>query len=124
MRILNGLLAVVLAGFAAVQANDPDATFWMVAYGVPAAWTLLAAAAPGALATRPAPLLLSLTVAAAAAGVVRFWPEAPGWWRMEVWWQAEAAREGMGMMIVLLSLLAPVASLLAERSRGRLDRPV
>ena len=107
MRILNGVLAALLLLFAAVQHNDPDGASWAAAYGLAALWCALAAARPGAMRRPWARAALGLSVLAALVGVAWFWPEAPGWWRGEVWWETETAREGMGVMIVALALLAP-----------------
>lgn len=117
MRILNGVLALILILFAAVQFNDPDGPLWMLIYGFPAFWTALAAIRPTALALKPLSMLLSLTVAVALLGVVYYWPDVPGWWRTDVWWETETAREGMGMMIAAASLFAPItASVRAARA--------
>ena len=41
----------------------------------------------------------------------------PGFWRKDVWWVEETAREGMGMMIAFAVLLAVLATtLLRKRS--------
>ena len=61
---------------------------------------------------------LVLTTAAAVAGTVYYWPRVPGWWRKDVWWNEETAREGMGMMIVTVTLL--VILFTAWRARSRL----
>ena len=118
MRVLNGFFALALLGFAVVQYNDPDAVFWGVVYGVGAAWALAATLVPRALRRRPVALLLSLTIAAALLGVIRFWPDQPNWWRMEVWWEAEGVREGMGLMILAIALIAAgVTAVRAGKSR-------
>ena len=57
------------------------------------------------------------TAAAALYGVYHYWPTTPGWWRQEVWWETETAREGMGMMIVLVVVL--VSGLTAQRLSRR-----
>jgi len=117
MRIVNGFMCVLLAAFVAVQHNDPDFYFWMPVYALPAAWAGVACWRPACLA-RPLPRwLLGLTLAAAVAGTFWFWPRERGFWRQEVWWQSEAAREGMGMMIVTLALLLVAVAALAARRR-------
>ena len=42
LRSLNGLLALAMIVFAAVQYNDPDGPLWAVYYGVPALLALVA----------------------------------------------------------------------------------
>lgn len=110
MRILNGALALLLLAFAVVQYNDPDGVLWMAAYGLGVLWTLMAALVPRVLALKPISMMLSFTVAAVLLGVIYFWPDAPGWWRTEVWWETETVREAMGLMVMALALLAPVAT--------------
>ncbi len=105
MRILNGIVCVILILFAAVQYNDPDFTFWGPVYGIGALWTGFAALSPGTIQWTPARLMLGLCVAAAIYGVVHFYPTTDRWWAQDVWWETETAREGMGMMIVLVALL-------------------
>lgn len=110
MRILNGALALLLLAFAVVQYNDPDGVLWMAAYGLGVLWTLMAALVPRVLALKPISMMLSFTVAAMLLGVIYFWPDTPGWWRTEVWWETETVREAMGLMVMALALLAPVAT--------------
>jgi len=103
MRIIAAVFCVLMVLFAAVQYNDPDALYWGAIYGVAALWCGLAAfrqVQPSGILR----LLLLASLAIAAIGVVWFWPKAPGFWRQEVWWVTETAREGMGMMIVFVAL--------------------
>jgi hypothetical protein len=100
MRYVSGTLAALLLLFAAAQYNDPDGLFWAVAYGVPALWALIVAAKPALLRRRAVTGLFAACFAAAIGGVLYFWPQADEWWRQDVWWHDEAAREGMGLMIV------------------------
>lgn len=106
MRTICGILSVILLLFAAVQYNDPDFMFWGAAYGIGAMWTGFAAFSPGTLRWGGARAMLAVCLAAALWGVLHFWPESEHWWWTEVWWVTETAREGMGMMFVLVSLLA------------------
>jgi len=115
MRILNGVLLALMILFAAVQYNDPDGPFWAIVYGVGAIWCGLAAFRSGIFASTPPFLLYLASLAAAGFGVVWYWPTTPGWWKQEVWWETETAREGMGMMILVIALLA--AGLVAIRAR-------
>jgi hypothetical protein len=109
MRVLCGVLAVVLALFAAVQYNDPDALFWGAMYGAGGAWCALAALRPALLRTGVARGALVLSLGLAAWGVVAFFPDAERWWSIDVWWpqvSGEASREGMGMMILAAAVAA------------------
>lgn len=117
MRIVSGVCAVVLIVFAAVQYNDPDALFWAPIYAGGAVLCALAAFRPRIYAGSPAGLVYAAAVLASLAGVVRFWPSASGWWMQEVWWENEAAREGMGMMVLAAALL--LALPVVWRHRGR-----
>lgn len=105
MRIASGALALILLLFAVAQYNDPDGLFWAVAYGVPALWAVGAAIAPSALRGTMPTVLFAACAIMAFAGVYYFWPQADAWWRQDVWWYDEAAREGMGLIIVAGSFL-------------------
>lgn len=119
MRYLNLLFGLVLLLFAGAQYNDPDGLFWGGVYLVPAIFAGLAAFRVRLLCSGP-PLVLLLAAAAGwLAAVVWFWPQAPDFWRQEVWWESEAAREGMGVMVAAVVLIVAVATVLMARSRGR-----
>ena len=90
--------------FIGVQYNDPDGSLWILIYGVPAVWTAIAAFRSPWLGNKLVHALLLSCMAAATAGMFFYWPETPGWWRQDVWWETETAREGMGMMIVAVVL--------------------
>ena len=104
MRITSAVLCVLLALFALAQYNDPDAIFWGPVYGVAAIWCGLAAFRASVFDLDIARRLLTASIALAVFGVVWFWPKTKGFWHMNVWWETETAREGMGMMIVLIAL--------------------
>ncbi len=116
MRYVNGGLCAIMILFVIVQYNDPDYAFWTVIYGIPAVWAGVAAFRPAAL-RRKLPIAgLVLCTAAAVAGTVYFWPKTPGWWRQDVWWNNELAREGMGLMAV--SIVMGVVLLTSWRARA------
>ncbi len=115
MRILNGVLAVFLLLFVAVQYNDPDGMIWMVIYGVGAVWCAAAAFRPKVFASGAAFALFGATLLAALWELYHYWPTTDHFWMMDVWWETETAREGMGVMILVLCLLA--AGVVALRSR-------
>ena len=117
MRYVNAVLAVLMVLFAAVQYNDPDALLWMVIYLVPAAFAGLAAVRLARLQSGIPFNLLVVALIAALAGCYYYWPQTPEFWRREVWWETETAREGIGMMIVTVVLT--VAFLTAIRARAR-----
>lgn len=117
MRIVNGVLAILLILFAVVQYNDPDGLFWAAVYGVGAIWCGLAAFRSSTYRSNAAFGLFGLCLLAAIAGMAHFWPDTPDWWKQDVWWETETAREGMGMMILLAALIvAGVGALGARRS--------
>ena len=115
MRIVNGILALLLILFAVAQYNDPDGLFWVVVYMIGALWCGAAALRPGLLWTGLGRMLFVVTWAAALAGMVWFWPKTPHWWLQDVWWETETAREGMGMMILVICLTA--AAVIAWRPK-------
>ena len=126
MRYVFAVLAVMMTLAAAVQYNDPDGPLWMAYYGVPAIWCWIAALRPNVLGAMPARVLLGASFVAAVALTALYWPTSGGWWHEEVWRMgdtavqgpivAEAAREGMGMMIAtVVVFLVALASFGARR---------
>lgn len=105
LRTVNAFLCVLLVAFAVVQYNDPDSYFWIPVYLLPAAIAGMAAYRPRRLIAPPLGVLMLVCVIAAIAGTVWFWPTEALFWRRDVWWESETAREGMGLMIVTVSLL-------------------
>lgn len=102
------ILAALMVLFAAVQYNDPDGLMWMFIYLVPAIWALLAVIWPAKLRTRIGSSLLNLCIVLSVFGMLYFWPKLDHWWRQDVFLQevvGESAREGMGMMVVLMVLI-------------------
>jgi len=115
MRYVHIVLGLLMVSFAAVQYNDPDALLWIVIYLVPAAWAFAAAFRPAQVRSLAGERLLWLSVAIGAATTVFYWPTMPGFWRMDVWWVEETAREGMGVMIALAVLLVVLATVLLRK---------
>ncbi len=105
LQIINAFLCVLLIAFAAVQYNDPDFYFWVPVYLLPAALAGLAAYRPQRLHNPPFSAVLLVCIVASIVGTLWFWPTEEGFWRREVWWESETAREGMGFMIVTVALL-------------------
>lgn len=110
MRYVNILLGLLMVAFAAVQYNDPDALLWIVIYLVPAAWAFAAAFRLAQVRSPAVRRLLWLSVVAGVCTTVYYWPTMPGFWRKDVWWVEETAREGMGVMIALAVLLVVLAT--------------
>ena len=117
MRYVNIALGLLMVAFAAVQYNDPDPHVWVPIYLVSGLWAFAAAFLLPRIVSAPATALLGACVLAYAVLVVYYWPQAPGFWRQEVWWNDEEAREGMGAMIAFAVLLS--ASYAAFRARTR-----
>ena len=118
MRYITIVLGLLMALFAAVQYNDPDGPLWAIIYLVPAVWAAIAAFRPAWIDRPPVRALLAACLLAAIAGVVHYWPETPRWWAKDVWWEAETAREGMGMMLVAIVLAVAWTSAWKRRARG------
>ena len=112
MRIINGVLAAFLVLFAVVQWNDPDGPLDDLLRH----WRCMVRrrGAPWFVRVGPVFGLFGLTCAAALVGLVYYWPTTPEWWMQDVWWETETAREGMGMMILVISLAC--AALVARRA--------
>jgi hypothetical protein len=117
MRYVLGFIAVLMLLFVLVQYNDPDGPLWMVYYGVAAIWAGLAAFKPRIFAGQVARGLLLASIIAAIGLTIFYWPPAEHWWDIDVWWESEESREGMGMMIVTLVLAVTAAAVFSGRRR-------
>lgn len=119
MRYVNGVLALMMIAFIAVQYNDPDGPFWMAIYLVPAVCAGLTALRPDLLRRSAGRFgLLGCLVLAVIATIV-FWPTDAFWWRRDVWWESEAAREGMGLMIATTVIAVATFTVLLGNRAGR-----
>jgi hypothetical protein len=115
MRYVHILLGLLMAAFAAVQYNDPDALLWIVIYLIPAAWAFAAAFRPAQVDSRAGERLLWATMAIGVGTMVFYWPAMPSFWVKDVWWVEETAREGMGVMIALAVLVVVLVSSLLRK---------
>jgi hypothetical protein len=122
MKYLNIAMCGLMILFAIVQYNDPDAIFWVTVYVVPAVCAGLAAFHLQIPRNRALQGLFGVCLAAAIAGSVFYWPHTPGFWRIEVWWNTETAREGMGMMIATLAIGIAIATVATDTARRRRRR--
>ena len=116
MRIVNLALCAFMALFAAVQYNDPDGPFWMVVYAIPAILAGLAGIRPDLMGRTAAKAGLAASLLLYAAATIYFWPTEAGWWRIDIWWDSEESREGMGLMIATFAIV--IAGLPALLRRG------
>jgi hypothetical protein len=119
MRILSGIFGILLVVFVVVQWNDPDGPMWMVIYGIGATWCFLAAFHPALYSVGTVAGLFVLCLIASIVGLIYFWPQVTDWWDIDVWWPevtGETSREGMGMMVLVLFMLAPAFVLRRVRS--------
>lgn len=119
MKYVNILFCAVMILFAAVQYNDPDAFLWVPVYLVPAVFAGLAAFRIRSLHARLPQLLLGSCLLLAILGTIFYWPQTSGFWRTEVWWETETAREGMGMMIATLVIGVAAATVAMDAARTR-----
>ena len=62
--------------------------------------------------------LLWATVAAGVGTMVIYWPTVPHFWRKDVWWVEETAREGMGVMVGFAVLVVVLAASMARNRRS------
>ena len=105
MRYVNMLFCVLMILFALVQYNDPDGLLWIAIYMIPAVFAGLAAFQPRQLQSGVGRVALATALVAGIGCVVYYWPTTPEFWRKDVWWQTETAREGMGVTIGFAVLL-------------------
>lgn len=119
MRYVNALLCAMMILFALVQYNDPDGPLWAAIYAIPAAFAGLAAFQPKWLSAGTPRFVLVGALIAGLAFVGYSWPTTPGFWRVEVWWHTETAREGLGALIAFIVLLSAFLSTLSRPSHAR-----
>ena len=111
MRYVNGFFCVLFALFAVVQYNDPDALVWIVIYGLVAVWTGLAAFRLTQFAHSQLLLaVFGLCLLGFVAGTIYEWPPS-----LADWWENELVREGLGMILATIALLAVAYSLWRTR---------
>lgn len=110
MRILNIIFGLLMVVFAAVQLNDPDSLIWMVYYLIGAAWAFIAAFRGAWLRSPLGKSLLWISILVALGGVIYYFPQMDRFWERDVWWVEETAREGMGVMILLVVMLVALIS--------------
>lgn len=115
MRYVNGFLCLCLALFAIAQYNDPDFLWWFLIYAVPAAWAGVAALRLEALnQSRGVIAAFWVCLALAVVGTLYYWPT-----EWQNWIHIEETREGIGMMIVLATMLIVAASVRPGRRVAR-----
>ncbi len=117
MRYVNIILGLVMMLFAFVQLNDPDALLWFFIYIIPGILGLIAGFRVSHL--KNGFNAIAVLAALSLAGVIYYWPKTPEFWRIDIWWETETAREGMGMMIVAVALLVVLYTVWAARDRAR-----
>ena len=105
LKIVRAGLLALLVLCIGVQVNDPDGPLWMLLYGMPACLLALALCRPAWLCSIPGRALWVGIVSVLLAAMVYHWPSDSGWWRRAIWWETEAAREGIGLMIACLFAL-------------------
>ena len=115
MKVLNIILCALMLLFIAVQFNDPDGPLWTIYYAVPAIWAGLAAFQLKKLGSPIVVPLLGVSILAAITLVAVYWPRTPGFWKQDVWWETETAREGMGIMVATIVLLVAAWTILRSR---------
>jgi hypothetical protein len=118
MRYVLMLLGLLMVSFGIVQYNDPDGLLWAFIYLVPAAWAFAAAFRPAQLRSLAAERLLWTTIALGMGTLVFYWPTVPDFWRKDVWWVEETAREGMGVMVGFAVLVVVLATVMAKSRRS------
>ena len=117
MRYVNVVLGLLMLLFAFVQLNDPDAMLWFIIYLIPGVLGVIAGFRITLLKNGFA--AIAVLTALSLAAVIYYWPKTAEFWRIDIWWETETAREGMGMMIVAVVLLVVLYSVWAARDREK-----
>jgi hypothetical protein len=108
MRYVMIAMAAVLAGFAVLQYNDPDALIWIGLYGAAATTTLIALKSLGESSSVLDLLIYNDAALLYLIGAVWIWPADGSYWL-----ESEEKRESLGLLITS----AWMAFLLLQASR-------
>ena len=117
MKFVNLFLCFLMFLFICVQYNDPDGFLWALIYIVAGTWAGLAGLHPEKVINRSAIILLNMCVFAGVLLMFYFWPDTPQFWKKDVWWVTETAREGMGIMVANIVLLSASVTIWRARSK-------
>jgi hypothetical protein len=117
MKYLNIILCVMMLAFIAVQYNDPDGLTWGLIYLVPTVWAGLAAFRLDRVTGDRSMAVMALSVVGTIVLTAYYWPTTAGFWRQDVWWETETAREGMGMMIATFVMLIAAWTIWSARKK-------
>lgn len=117
MKYLNILFFLLMIPFIGVQYNDPDGPMWAVIYLVPTVWAGLAAFRLQHHLGQRTLYTLAVSVIGTLILTAFYWPTTPGFWKQDVWWETETAREGMGMMIASVVILVAAVTILRARNK-------
>lgn len=118
MKYLNILFFLLMLPFIGVQYNDPDGPMWAVIYSVPTIWAGLAAFRLQHLLGPRSFYALVVSVIGTLILTVLYWPTTPEFWKQDVWWETETAREGMGMMIASIVILVAAVTIWRARNKS------
>jgi hypothetical protein len=105
MKYLSLLLSILMFLFVFVQFNDPDFYYWASIYSIPALSSLLVFLNPKIIHKLPLQLLFIILFIVIIFLTGFYWPKESLWWEIDIWWNTETAREGMGMMISSLVMI-------------------
>ena len=88
-----------MISFVIVQYNDPDIFYWGTIYCMPAFFSGIVGLYPQIFRRES----MKLTFASCTLFIIFltgfYWPKDPNWFLVDIWWEKEIVREGMGMMI-------------------------
>ncbi|MGJ8652509.1 MAG: transmembrane 220 family protein [Opitutaceae bacterium] len=104
MKTTNIILCLLMILFVGVQYNDPDGLLWVVIYSIPALGAGLLVFCPQRMTKPQVARIYYLLTAILVMLTIYYWPKTPGFWKMEVWWETETAREGLGTLIATIAL--------------------
>ena len=110
MKYLNLLLSILMFLFVFVQYNDPDFYYWGIIYFIPAFSSGLVFLNPKIINKLSSQLLFIILFIGIIFLTGFYWPKDSLWWEVDVWWNTESVREGMGMMISSIVMIISALS--------------
>ena len=85
--------------FVSLQYNDPDFFYWGSIYLIPAFFSGIIGLYPNIFQRENIKLIFVFFTLLIIFLTGYYWPKDPNWFLVDIWWEKEIIREGMGMMI-------------------------
>ena len=99
MKYINIMFSLLMLAFVIVQYNDPDIFYWGFIYFIPAFFSGTVGLYPQIFRKETVKISFVFSTLLIIFLTGFYWPKEPNWFLVDIWWEKEIVREGMGMMI-------------------------